>query len=116
MIDLQKEYDYCWAIFHQQFPYLRKPILQIRSLKKAWGSCNEERILLNKNLERANVLFVRHVVFHEMCHLLYPNHKREFYDLLKRFDPMQQIENEHLNSRVEALKKRVEALKNKQDE
>ena len=46
-----------------------------------------------------------------MCHLLHPNHRREFYDLLKQFDTSQMRENEQVNRRVERLKQRAEAIR-----
>lgn len=38
-----------------------------------------------------------------MCHLIYPNHKREFYDLLKKFDPMQKKEDSKRQKRLNEL-------------
>ena len=115
MIDLHKEYDYCWAIFSRQFPELAKPKMYVRKLKQALGLCcysNPPHITLNRSLSQTtNVEFVRHVIFHEMSHLLQPNHKREFYDLLKQFDTLQIRENEKINQRVERLKQRAEAIR-----
>ncbi len=115
MTDLHKEYDYCWEIFSRQFPELEKPKMYVRKLKRALGWCcytNPPHITLNRSLTKTtNVEFVRHVIFHEMSHLLQPNHKREFYDLLKQFDTLQIRENEKINHRVERLKQRAEAIR-----
>ena len=54
-------------------------------------------------LQDAKTDFVQHVIFHEMCHLIYPNHKREFYDLLKKFDPMQKKEDSKRQKRLNEL-------------
>lgn len=106
MISLTEEFDACWEIFHLRFPDLQKPKLRIRSLCKAWGICKGKTfITLNSNLENAKVDFVRHVIFHEMCHLVYHHHKREFYDLLKQFDPLQQKEDSKKQKRLDDLKK-----------
>ena len=114
MTDLQKEYDYCWKIFSRRFPELAKPKLYVRKMRQKWGVCVQgvqTHITLNRCLQTAEVEFVRHVLFHEMCHLLHPNHKREFYDLLKQFDAMQISENELVIKRVERLRQRAEAIR-----
>lgn len=114
MTDLQKEYDYCWEIFSRRFPELAKPKLYVRKMRQKWGLCVQgvqTHITLNRCLQTAEVEFVRHVIFHEMCHLLHPNHKREFYDLLKQFDAMQISENEKINQRAERLRQRAEAIR-----
>ncbi len=114
MTDLQKEYDYCWKIFSRRFPELAKPKLYVRKMRQKWGVCVQgvqTHITLNRCLQTAEVEFVRHVIFHEMCHLLHPNHKREFYDLLKQFDAMQISENELVIKRVERLRQRAEAIR-----
>lgn len=54
-------------------------------------------------LQDAKTDFVQHVIFHEMCHLIYPNHKREFYGLLKKFDPMQKKEDSKRQKRLNEL-------------
>lgn len=113
MTDLHKEYDYCWEIFSRQFPELAKPKLYVRKMRQKWGLCVQgvqTHITLNRCLQTAETEFVRHVIFHEMCHLLHPNHKREFYDLLKQFDTLQMRENEKINQRTERLRQRAEAI------
>ena len=114
MTDLQAEYDYCWSVFNRRFPDLARPALYIRKTRKTWGRCcwAEPYISLNRKLIDADVKFVRHVIFHEMCHLLHHNHSRNFYDLLKQFDEMQIQENESINKRVERLKARAQEIIN----
>lgn len=78
----------------------------IKKLRKAWGLCAKRYISLNRKLQKLDdVYFVRHVIYHEMSHLIHMNHSRAFYDVLKQFDPLLKKENEKLHKRVEALKR-----------
>lgn len=54
--------------------------------------------------------FVQHVIFHEMCHLIYPNYKRELYDLLKKFDPMQMKEDSKRQKRLDELERLIDEI------
>ncbi len=73
--------DRCW----QQFNSLDsdKPGLSIKRMHKRWGSLSERGTLtLNTALIRAPKECIDYVVTHELCHLKYPNHSPEFYNLL----------------------------------
>ena len=59
------------------------PRLEIRSLVRSWGSCSPTgRLTLNIDLVRAPRACIDYVILHEICHLVHPNHSREFYKLL----------------------------------
>lgn len=58
---------------------------------------------MSKALAKMPLKFQQHVIFHELCHIIYPNHRREFYDLLDRFDPTHQHQDERANSRIEKM-------------
>lgn len=52
-------------------------------LKKRWGSCaTDGKILLNTELIKASKICIEYVIIHELCHLIHPNHSKEFYNLL----------------------------------
>lgn len=110
MVSLTDEFDYCWTLFHPYFPHLQKPELHIRKISGAWGCCGASDITLTPFLQDAKTDFVRHVIFHEMCHLIYPNHKREFYDLLKQFDPMQKEEDSKRQKRLDELERLIDEI------
>jgi hypothetical protein len=44
-------------------------------------------IVLNRYLIEAPRHCIAHVVAHEFCHFIYPNHSRDFYSLLDRVCP-----------------------------
>ena len=65
-----------------------EPKIRFRRMKKRWGSCSENKvIILNTELSKAPILCIDYVIVHELCHLLYPNHDRKFFRLLKRIMP-----------------------------
>jgi hypothetical protein len=60
-----------------------------RKMKKRWGSCNYKKkiLIFNKNLEYLPEELIKHIVIHEMCHLIVRNHNREFWALVSKLDP-----------------------------
>lgn len=60
------------------------PSLRIRAMTSRWGSCNYVKgiITLNSRLIEAPRHCIEHVVTHEFCHFIYPNHSKDFYALL----------------------------------
>jgi len=60
-----------------------------RKMKKRWGSCNYRKkiLIFNKDLEYLPEELIKHVVIHEMCHLIVRNHNKEFWLLVKKLDP-----------------------------
>lgn len=63
--------------------------LTIRQMNTRWGSCNTKKgyINLNLNLIEKPLNLIEYVVLHELTHLIYPHHKREFYDFIKEIMP-----------------------------
>ena len=62
--------------------------LKIRKMKKRWGSLSQGKILtLNVNLVKSPKECIDYVITHELCHLLYRKHNREFYNLLEATMP-----------------------------
>jgi predicted metal-dependent hydrolase len=60
----------------------------IKNQRTRWGSCsNAGRISLNCKLLFLPPELVRYVIWHELCHLLEPNHSERFWMHLRRFEP-----------------------------
>lgn len=76
----------CWFSFESCG--VEKPALQIRRMKNRWGSLsNGSSIMLNPELIKAPSECIDYVVTHELCHLRFNNHSREFYNLLESVIP-----------------------------
>ncbi len=62
--------------------------LEIRKMQYRWGSCSSNgRILLNPELIKAPRACIEYVIIHELCHLVYRDHTKEFFDLQQREFP-----------------------------
>ncbi len=60
------------------------PIIEVRNMKKRWGSClpNKNKINLNILLIQVSKNCIEYVILHELCHFIYPNHSKNFYNFL----------------------------------
>ena len=76
----------CWpANFTNEFS---KPKIQVKLLKKRWGSLSTGGILtLNLDLIKAPKECIDYVITHELCHLKHPLHDDNFYQLLEELIP-----------------------------
>lgn len=63
--------------------------VKIRQMKTRWGSCNPYKSYINLNIDliKKPRACIEYVVFHELAHLLYPNHSKQFYDYLTLYMP-----------------------------
>lgn len=69
----------------QRFPDLdavQPTSLRLQRMRTRWGSTSPAgSLVLNPDLIRAPMECIDYVVTHELCHLLVPNHGREFFEL-----------------------------------
>lgn len=76
-----------------------RPRLQIREMKKRWGSCSASgTITLNHELIKASSSCIDYVIVHELCHLVVPRHGQEFYQLLRLHMPDWERRRAQLNA------------------
>ena len=61
--------------------------IRIRQMKTRWGSCNSAKSYINLNSEliKKPSNAIEYVIFHELAHLIHPNHSREFYNYLSTY-------------------------------
>lgn len=82
----REAFDRCWLPFKKQL--VIRPKLQIKRLKKRWGSLSAKGTLtLNTDLIRAPKECIDYVVTHELCHLVNKDHNAQFYGLLGKIMP-----------------------------
>lgn len=62
--------------------------LKFRKMRRRWGSCSSKGVItLNKELLRVNEELVEYVIVHELAHIRYMNHSKEFHSLVERYLP-----------------------------
>lgn len=62
--------------------------IRIKDIKYAWGSCSiNKNITINKKLITYSEIAIRYVILHELCHLKYMNHSKEFWKLVQNYMP-----------------------------
>ncbi len=63
---------------------INMPIIEVRTMKKSWGSCfpTKNKINLNILLIQAPKNCIEYVILHKLCHFIYPNHSKDFYNFL----------------------------------
>ena len=61
--------------------------LRVREFKSKWGSCDSRgTIAFNLNLIKAPQPIVDYVVIHELCHMIQPNHSKNFWKEVEKYD------------------------------
>ena len=67
---------------------LEFPEFEIRRMKNRWGSCTPSgKIIINPEIIKAPSKSIEYVIIHEVCHLIHPNHSKEFFQLLEEKMP-----------------------------
>lgn len=74
-----------------------KPKLAIRKMSKRWGSfLSNKMIILNPKLIHASSDCIDYVITHELCHMRYKKHSKDFYKLLEQKYPKWEFIKEKL--------------------
>ena len=73
--------DIIYNNFSRSIPY---PDLKIRKMTTRWGVCNTKlkTVTLNLELIKRDTKYLDYVIAHELSHLIYPNHSKDFWDLV----------------------------------
>ncbi len=97
----QKELDVLYDRVFKKYQ-VNKPEIHIRKMKTLWGSCapTKSKVTFNNYLYKANIRCIQYVVLHELTHLIYPNHSKQFYDFLTIHMPDWQERKKQLDTEV----------------
>ena len=61
--------------------------VSVRNFRSRWGSCDKQgQVVFNWNIIKAPHSVVDYVVIHELCHLMHPNHSKDFWQLVGHHD------------------------------
>jgi len=78
--------------------------VSVRNFKSRWGSCDKKgQVVFNWNIIKAPHAIADYVVVHELCHLIHPNHSKDFWQLVGRHDPAYAEHRQWLKERGEGL-------------
>lgn len=82
----KKELDKIYQMFPYKIPY---PSLTIRKMKSRWGVCNIKlkRVTLNLELIKKSLIELDYVIVHELSHLVYANHSKDFWKVVEEVMP-----------------------------
>ena len=82
----EQRYDICFSIFNKK---VVKPDLRIRRMTSKWGVCNISKKIITLNLEliKLDIKYLDYVIIHELSHLIYPNHSKEFWSVVEKYCP-----------------------------
>ena len=107
------ELAYCWPIFSAKHPAVPCPNVEVTMLPPHIGgmTSSDRKITINLTIGSQSTEVIRHVIFHELCHLIHFNHSREFYDALDELDPLHQKRNgAYLEKRLQNLENLIETI------
>ena len=74
--------------------------VSIKPMKTRWGSCNyvKKYINLNTELVKRTPFEIEYVVLHELCHIFYMNHQKDFWSLVEKYMSDYKIRRKNLKS------------------
>lgn len=78
---LFKKYNEITGLYENEY--------KVRKMKARWGTCYPERKLININLYLAKrpIKEIESVVLHELIHLKYRHHTKDFFNEVKKYMP-----------------------------
>ena len=76
-------------IFNRFKENVKSPIIKIRTMKTRWGVYNKKNhsITLNSKLIEFDIEKIDYVIIHELCHIIYFDHSKSFWQLVEKYFP-----------------------------
>jgi len=73
--------------------------VSFRKTKRRWGSCNHKNELsFTITLAQLPLSAIRYIIIHELSHIRYKNHKKEFYANIHKYMPDFKVQEEILKN------------------
>ena len=90
-------YNDCFSNFEET---RIKPTLKIRRMTSKWGVCNvtDKTITLNQELIKLDPICLEYVIYHELSHLVHPNHSKDFWNLVSKYVPNYKEIKKHMKN------------------
>lgn len=91
--------DYIYKLFEEDISY---PSLSIRKMTSKWGVCNITRKIVTLNLEliKLDIKYLDYVIVHELSHLIYPNHSKDFWNVVSKYCPNYKIYRKEMKNLI----------------
>lgn len=91
--------DYIYKLFEEDISY---PSLRIRKMTSKWGVCNITRKIVTLNLEliKLDIKYLDYVIVHELSHLIYPNHSKDFWNVVSKYCPNYKIYRKEMKNLI----------------
>lgn len=84
--------------------------IKIRQYRARWGSCNNKgELSFNYLLMMLPLDVIDYVIVHELCHLQHLNHSKDFWQLVSRYFPTQEVAKQWIKTNQSALHWRLPA-------
>lgn len=72
--------------------------IKFRYMKTRWGTCSTRKVItLNTKLVNTPEWIQNSVIVHELAHIKFMNHSKQFWDLVKLYDPQYKAARKWLN-------------------
>ena len=85
--------------YYQRFFSKAPTVIKVKEQKKRWGTCtSKNELLFNWRCIMAKSNALDYIVVHEMCHLYYKDHSKEFWELLASVLPDYEVRKEWLKN------------------
>ena len=83
--------------YYQIYFNVKPNNIKIKKQEKRWGSCSSKKdLFFNWKIIMAPLKVLDYIVVHEMSHMAYMNHSRDFWDLVERIMPDYRLRKEWL--------------------
>lgn len=92
----------CINRMNQRYSQKFTPEVKVRKMNKRWGSCKETgTINLSTLLAAVDPECIEYVIYHELTHIVHPNHGEQFYSKLGEICPnYQELKNKLESSTI----------------